>query len=166
MGFFEGTECNRLGCGNWDNYVLPHLIVTCSFTRGSFFSSSARRLGRGNHRRALSGGKLPAPACPAAAGGTTAPGVPREGGGGGYNSRRAPRWRATTTPGVPRGAVCAGPAGGGSPGRGGPAGRGPQPAPPPAAGSAEEVGAGSPLPFPLPRCAAGRVPAEAGVSGL
>lgn len=99
--FFEGTECNHLGCGNWDNYVLPHLIVTCSFTRGSFFSSSARRLGRGNHRRALSGGKLPAPECPAAAEGTTTPGVPRGGGGlqlpacpavaGDYNSRRAPR---------------------------------------------------------------------------
>ncbi|KAM9595663.1 DNA repair protein SWI5 homolog [Morphnus guianensis] len=126
--FFEGTECNRLGCGNWGNYVLPHLIVTCSFTRGSFFSSPARRLGRGNRRRALSGGNYPPRRAPRRRGED-------------YNSRRAPRRRATTTPGVPRGAVRAGPAGGGSPGRGGPAGRGPQPAPPPAptaAGSAEE----------------------------
>ncbi|KAM6048132.1 DNA repair protein SWI5 homolog [Chlamydotis macqueenii] len=59
--FLEGTRRYRLGCCNWDNYALLRLNVTCSFTQRSLFSPASPRPGR------VGRGKLPAPACPAAA---------------------------------------------------------------------------------------------------
>lgn len=121
---------------------------TCSFT--------AAALSRAGTAAGPCAGRTTTPGVPCGGSATTTPGVPCGGGDG------------TPAPGVLRSAARAGAAGGGSPGRGGPAERGLQPAPPlprPAAAPAEEVGAGSPPPPPLPRCAVGRVPAKAARPG-